>query len=62
MVVTGERVDEPGGISFALQLQGGQPQTRRPALGPVDQATDVCVVEVDPVTGSVRVLDRPVAG
>ena len=54
VVVTGERVDEPGGICAALQLQGGQPETGRPPLGPLDQATDVCVVEVDPELGQQR--------
>ena len=48
VVVAGERVDEPGGICAALQLEGGQPEARGPSLGPFDQPTDVHGVQVDP--------------
>ena len=48
VVVTGERVDEPGGILAALQLERGQPETGRPPFRPLDQATDMSAVEVDP--------------
>ena len=54
VVVAGERIDEPGGICAALQLQGGQPEPGRPPLGPLDQAPDVRVVEVDPELGQQR--------
>ena len=33
----GERIDEPGGICVAPQLQGDQPETGRPPLGPLDE-------------------------
>ena len=48
MVVAGEGIDEPGGIFAALQPEGGQPETGRPPLRPLDQAPDVWAVEVDP--------------
>ena len=48
VVVTGERIDEAGGVRRALQLESGQPQPGGPPLGPLDEPADVHGVQIDP--------------